>query len=474
MQATQTKEMPQARVKIAHPNLAILGLMIGSFVGMFSETALNIALPSLMTALHVTQGTAQWLVTGYMLVIGICMPLSSLITKWFTTKRIVLFALGAFMLGALISALASAFPMVLLGRMIQGIGTGVVLPLMFSVALQIFPPYKLGTIMGLASLVIMVAPAVGPTITGLILAKLTWHYIFGLFVPVLVLAFVLTAIGLDNIYPQTKTPVDWLSIVTSTIGFAGIVMGASMASDLGWLSWQVLVALLIGIIALVVYARRQLQLPQPMLNLKIFKTKQFTVGTLLVMLDFGIILASMYLLPMYLQRVLGLPVALTGIVMLPGGVMNAVVSAIAGRLYDSHGAKWLARGGFVIAGIGALCLFFSNAHSSIAWLIFGHVVLMIGAPLAMSPVQTYGLSSLKGATSADGSAVMNTLQQVVGAVSTAIATSLIAMGSARQVGVAGLTSGTHAGFMFVLILVVIALIITSQIKNVQQHAAEPH
>jgi DHA2 family lincomycin resistance protein-like MFS transporter len=467
MQVAQAKEMPQARVKIAHPNIAILGLMIGSFVGMFSETALNIALPSLMTALHVTQGTVQWLVTGYMLVIGICMPLSSLITKWFTTKRIVLFALGAFMIGALISALASVFPIVLLGRMIQGIGTGIVLPLMFSVALQIFPPYKLGTIMGLAALVIMVAPAVGPTLTGLILAKFTWHYIFGLFVPVLLIAFILTAIGLDNIYPQTKTPVDWPSIVASTIGFAGIVMGASMASDLGWLSAQVLVALVIGIVALVIYARRQLRLDQPMLNLKIFKTKQFTIGTLLVMLDFGVILASMYLLPMYLQRVMGLPVALTGIVMLPGGVINAVVSGISGRLYDHNGAKWLARIGFVIAGIGVVILLVSNAQSSVAWIIFGHVVLMIGAPLAMSPVQTYGLSSLKGATSADGSAVMNTLEQVVGAVSTAIATSLIAMGTARQAGVAGLTSGSHAGFIFVLILVVVALIITTQIKNVK-------
>lgn len=467
MQVAQAKEMPQARVKIAHPNIAILGLMIGSFVGMFSETALNIALPSLMTALHVTQGTVQWLVTGYMLVIGICMPLSSLITKWFTTKRIVLFALGAFMIGALISALASVFPIVLLGRMIQGIGTGIVLPLMFSVALQIFPPYKLGTIMGLAALVIMVAPAVGPTLTGLILAKFTWHYIFGLFVPVLLIAFILTAIGLDNIYPQTKTPVDWPSIVASTIGFAGIVMGASMASDLGWLSAQVLVALVIGIVALVIYARRQLRLDQPMLNLKIFKTKQFTIGTLLVMLDFGVILASMYLLPMYLQRVMGLPVALTGIVMLPGGVINAVVSGISGRLYDHYGAKWLARIGFVIAGIGVVILLVSNAQSSVAWIIFGHVVLMIGAPLAMSPVQTYGLSSLKGATSADGSAVMNTLEQVVGAVSTAIATSLIAMGTARQAGVAGLTSGSHAGFIFVLILVVVALIITTQIKNVK-------
>lgn len=148
MQLSQTKEMPQARVHVAHPAMAMIGLMIGAFVGMFSETSLNIALPSLMTALNVSQGTIQWLVTGYMLVIGICMPLSSLLSKWFNTKKIILFALGAFILGSVVSAMGAVFPVVLIGRLIQGIGTGLILPLMFPVAIQIFPPYKLGTVMG--------------------------------------------------------------------------------------------------------------------------------------------------------------------------------------------------------------------------------------------------------------------------------------------------------------------------------------
>ncbi|MFD1486153.1 DHA2 family efflux MFS transporter permease subunit [Lacticaseibacillus baoqingensis] len=460
-----SQSLPKARVEIAHPALAMVGLMIGSFVGMFSETALNIALPSLMAALNVTQGTIQWLVTGYMLVIGICMPLSSLLTRWFTTKKIVLFALGAFIVGACISAIASVFTLVLLGRMIQGIGTGLVLPLMFSVALQIFPPHKLGTVMGMAALVIMFAPAIGPTITGLLLAKLSWHYIFWLFVPFLAIAFVFAATSLDNVYPQTKTPVDWLSIIESTVGFAGIVIGASLASDAGWLSAKVLLALIVGLLALVLYARRQLRLSKPMLNLTVFKTRRFTVGTLLVMLDFGVILASMYLLPMFLQRVMALPVALTGIVMLPGGIVNALTSAVAGRLYDSHGAKGLTRIGFFIAIIGVLILLSANAHSPLAWVIFGHVVLMIGAPLAMSPAQTYGLNSLSGALNADGSAILNTLQQIVGAICTAVATSMIAFGSSQQAGIAGLTVGSHAGFAFVLILAVVAFIASFAVKT---------
>lgn len=460
-----SQSLPKARVEIAHPAMAMLGLMIGAFVGMFSETALNIALPSLMASLHVTQGTVQWLVTGYMMVIGICMPLSSLLTKRFATKKIVLFGLGAFLIGAVLAAMAPSFPVLLFGRMLQGIGTGLVLPLMFAVAMQIFPPYRLGTVMGLAALVIMFAPAIGPTITGILLGVSSWHAIFWLLVPFLAVAFVLTAIAMDNAFEQKAVPVDWPSILLSTIGFAGIVVGTSMASDAGWLSARVIIALIVGVAALATYAVRQLNQSAPMLNLNAFKNRAFTTGTLLVMLDFGVILASMYLLPQYLQNVMGLPVAMTGLAMLPGGIVNAAVSAVAGRLYDRFGAKWLTRIGFIVAMIGVVILMSTNAHSSLAQVIAGHIILMIGAPLAMSPAQTYGLNSLPGSQSADGSAILNTLQQIVGAVATAIATSMLALGTARQAGVAGLTTGAHLGFGFVLIIALVAFVISLGVKG---------
>ncbi len=456
-------------MRLAHPVLAMLGLMIGAFVGMFSETALNIALPSLMAALHVGQGTIQWLVTGYMLVIGICMPLSSLLAHRFATKKIVLVALGAFIIGAIVSATAGTFAGVLIGRMIQGIGTGLVLPLMFSVALQIFPPHKLGTVMGMAALVIMFAPAIGPTLTGLLLAKASWHAIFWLFVPLLAIAFALCAVALETVYPQTATAIDWGSITLSTLGFGGLVIGVSFASDRGWLAWPVLLALLVGIVALGLFARRQLRLPQPMLNLRAFNTRAFTVGTLLVMLDFGLILAAMYLLPTYLQTTMKLPVAMTGLVMLPGGVVNALVSAIAGRSYDRYGAKWLTRCGFVIAILGIVVLLNTNANSAIGTVIAGHVILMIGAPLAMSPAQTYGLNALSGAMSADGSAILNTLQQIVGACATAIATSMLALGLGQRAGLAGHTLGAHYGFQFVLVIAVIALAVSFAVRPTTRH-----
>ena len=217
--------------EIQHPWLALMGPIIGAFVGMLSETSLNIALPQLSQSLNISNATLQWIVTGYMLVIGIILPLSSLLTKWFTTRQII--KIGAFLIGAIISALAPNFPILLTGRMIQGIGTGTILPLMFTVAMNIFPPQKMGTAMGVCSLVIMFAPAVGPTLTGFILAKLSWNWVLWLFVPVLLVALFFNLKFLPNISKLTRPKVDFASVILSIFGFGLLVMGFSFAARLG-------------------------------------------------------------------------------------------------------------------------------------------------------------------------------------------------------------------------------------------------
>lgn len=436
-----------SRVRVKRPWLAILPLMLGAFVGMFSETSLNIALPQLMQALQVGQASIQWLVTGYMLVIGIVLPLSSLLTKWFSTKSLVIFGILAFIVGALISGLGSDFAIVLIGRMIQGIGTGIILPLMFTMAMLIFPPNKLGMVNGTLALVIMFAPAIGPTLTGLILAAGSWRDIFFTFVLFLVIALVIAIFTVKNVSRLTKPKPDLWSILLSIIAFSGLIAGVSFASRSGWLSLDVLVPLIIGIIALIFYVRRQLKIPVPVLNIRVFRHRDFRLGAVLVMLDFGVILSAMYLLPQYLQNGLQVAVALTGLIMLPGGLINALTSAFAGRLYDNYGAKWPTRIGFVIALVGAIMLALVTTNSSIAYVIVAHIILMIGAPLAMSPAQTSALNSLKGIESADGSAILNTMQQIVGALATALATSFFTVGYHLANGSAAsrFTVGVHYG-----------------------------
>lgn len=457
----------QAAKPVTHPFIAMLGMLIGGFVGMLSETSLNIALPSLMTALHVNIGTIQWLVTGYMLIIGIVLPLSSLLSRIFSTRQIIVFAIIAFIVGAIISALASSFPVLLIGRMIQGIGTGLILPLMFTVATLIFPPYKLGAAMGLIGLVIMFAPAIGPTLSGMILGILSWQWIFWMFVPFLIVALILVIKYLPNVGHITKPKIDVFSIILSTLGFGGLVTGVSLASDQGWGSPTVIATLIAAIILLAWYIKRQLSATEPILNFHIFANRQYRTGAILVMMDFGIILSSMYLLPMFWQNGLAIPVALTGIVMLPGGIVNAAVSAIAGRYSDLISKRLLSVSGFAMTIIGIVLFLFANSTSPIWYVILAHIVMMIGVPLSMSPSQTFGLSALDQRTSSDGSTIMNTFQQIVGAIATAIATALLGFGqqlSATTHQIA-FTNGVHLGFIFTLIIAVAALLLSLTMKE---------
>lgn len=447
-------------ISVHHPKLAMVSMLLGAFVGMFSETSLNIALPTLVQALQVNTGTIQWLVTGYMLVIGIVLPLSSLLNRWFTTRQVIIFALSDFIIGAAISALGSSFAVVLVGRMIQGIGTGLILPLMFAVVMQIFPPQKIGAVMGMCALVIMFAPAVGSTLTGLILGKLSWNWIFWLFIPFLAIALLFAITSLENVGNITCPHVDGLSIVESAIGCSGLVIGASLSSRFGWLSVPVITALATGVVVLAFYTHRQLHLAEPILNLRIFKHRAFAIGTGLVMLDFGIILSSMYLLPMYIQNGLLLLVAMAGMIMLPGGVRNAITSAVAGRLYDNVGAKRPALVGVVLALVGVLMLLTTSTRTTVTFVIAAHVILMIGCPLFMALSQTSALNALPGISSNDGSKILNTMQQIVGAVATAVATSLLELGRQGTAGTAAarFTTGAHYGFCFTLILAIIAFV----------------
>ena len=447
-------------ISVHHPKLAMVSMLLGAFVGMFSETSLNIALPTLVQALQVNTGTIQWLVTGYMLVIGIVLPLSSLINRWFTTRQVIIFALSDFIIGAAISALGSSFAVVLVGRMIQGIGTGLILPLMFAVVMQIFPPQKIGAVMGMCALVIMFAPAVGSTLTGLILGKLSWNWIFWLFIPFLAIALLFAITSLENVGNITRPHVDGLSIVESAIGCSGLVIGASLSSRFGWLSVPVITALATGVVVLAFYTHRQLHLAEPILNLRIFKHRAFAIGTGLVMLDFGIILSSMYLLPMYVQNGLLLPVTMAGMIMLPGGVTNAITSAVAGRLYDNVGAKRPALVGIVLALVGVLMLLTTSTRTTVTFVIAAYVILMIGCPLFMAPSQTSALNALPGISSNDGSTILNTMQQIVGAVATAVATSLLELGRRGMAGTAAarFTTGSHYGFCFTLILAIITFV----------------
>ncbi len=461
----------------------VTSFLIAGFIGMFSETALNMALNDLIVIFNIEPTTVQWLTTGFLLTLDILVPISGLLLQWFETRQLFFASLSFSILGTLIAALAPTFEFLLVARIVQAVGTALLLPLMFNTILLIFPPEKRGGAMGMIGLVIMFAPATGPTISGLIIENLTWHWIFWISLPFLVFALLFGIRYMENVSTVTKPKIDIISIILSTLGFGGIVFGFSSAGEGGdhsggWENPVVIVSLVVGVLSLLLFSIRQFKMEQPMINLRTFKYPMFVLGLILVFMSMMLILSTMLLLPMYMQAGLGLTSFTAGLLLLPGGLINGFLSPVMGRLFDKYGPKWL-----VIPGL-ALCTavlwFFTGitTTSTVTLIIVLHSCLMIGVSMIMMPAQTNGLNQLPPQLYPDGTAIMNTLQQVAGAIGTAIAVSILASGQKDFLaGVsnpldpanipAALTSGVQSAFTFALIVAVLGFICSFFIKRVK-------
>lgn len=458
----------------------MVSLLVSGFIGMFSETALNMALSDLMKELQVSAATVQWLTTGYLLVLGILVPVSGLLLQWFTTRQLFTATLCFSILGTFIAAIAPNFSFLLFARVIQAVGTGLLLPLMFNTILVIFPPHKRGAAMGTIGLVIMFAPAIGPTISGLVVEHLSWHWIFWISLPFLLFALVFGMAYMQNVSTITKPKIDPLSIILSTIGFGGIVFGFSNAGEGegGWTSPTVIVSLTAGLVSLLLFTIRQLSMERPMINLRVFKYPMFTMGLLMVFICMMVILSSMLLLPMYLQGGLALSGFAAGLLLLPGGIINGLMSPLTGRLFDKYGPRWLVIPGFIIISI--ILWFFSDVTttSTVITIIVLHTCLMIGISMIMMPAQTNGLNQLPREFYPDGTAIMNTLQQIAGAIGTAVAVSIMAAGQHDYLQGAkdpanpaiipnALTAGVQQAFVFAMIVALVGLVCALFIKRVK-------
>lgn len=455
----------------------LISFLIAGFIGLFSETALNMALGDLIQQFQVGSSTIQWLTTGYLLTLGILVPVSGLLLQWFSTRQLFFAALIFSIVGTLIAALAPTFNILMVARVIQAIGTGLLLPLMFNTILMIYPIHKRGAIMGTMGLVIMFAPAIGPTISGFLIENLTWHWIFWLSLPFLAFALAFGIVYMQNVTEITKPKIDVVSVVLSSLGFGGIVYGFSTAGENGWSSSIVVAAIAVGLIALVMFSFRQFKMEKPMINLRVFRYPMFTLGLLVVFIAFMVILSSAILLPLYLQTGLGLAAFTAGLILLPGGVLNGLMSPLTGRLYDKFGPRGLVIPGFVLIIVILWSLSNVTNETSMMAVVIMNALLMMGISLIMMPAQTNALNQLPRDLYPDGTALMNTLQQVSGAIGTAVAitimstTQLSYLDTAKNpqdpavIGTA-LTSGVQNAFTFGLILAIIGLVIAFFIKAV--------
>ncbi|WP_379152788.1 DHA2 family efflux MFS transporter permease subunit [Paenibacillus sp. sgz5001063] len=456
----------------------LVSLLLAGFIGMFSETALNVALSDLMKVLDITPTTAQWLTTAYLLTLGILVPISGLLLQWFSTRQLFVAALCFSILGTFLAAMSPNFEFLLTARVVQAMGTALLLPLMFNTILVVIPAEKRGAAMGLIGLVIMVAPAIGPTIAGLLIESLSWNWIFWLSLPFLVIALISGILFMQNVTEVTKPKIDILSIVLSSVGFGGVVFGFSSAGEAeGWGSPKVIIAIAIGVAALVLFVIRQLTMKQPMINLRAFKFPMFVVGLLMVFICMMVILSSMLILPMYLQQGQGYSAFKAGLLLLPGGLINGLMSPIMGRLFDKYGPKWLVIPGLVIVAVSLWFFSSITATSTVVFVIVLHSALMIGVSMVFMPAQTNGINQLPMELYPDGTAIMNTLQQVAGAIGTALAVSIMTAGTKSYIEAASnpadpanilpaFTQGVQNAFVFGMSMAIIGLLIAFFLKRV--------
>lgn len=461
-------------VKVRSPKGMAFVLMLGAFIGLFSETALNMALTNIMADFSINASAAQWLTTGYLLTLGILVPVSALILRWFTTRQLVIASFTFSIIGSIIAALAPSFAILLIGRIIQALGTGILLPLLMNVILLIFPIYKRGIVMGLMGLVITTAPALGPTIAGLIVDSLGWAYIFWLSVILFIALGVFGVKQIDNVATITKPKIDVLSIVLSTIGFGGLIFSLSTIAEKSISAPEVWVTLVTGVIAIMLFVVRQFTMKIPMLNLAVFKQPMFTLGTLQLFIGMLLILSTAILLPLYVKGALLYSAALAGVILLPGSSINAILAPFIGKNFEKIGAKTLLTIGFALAFIGSILFIFSLKADATLWQVIGsHIVFFAGISFIIMPAQTNGLNQLPRQLYSDGSAVMNTLQQIAGAAGTAVAITLMVQGqkifmseNPQSAPTEMIAAGTNHVFHYIAGIALIGFISTFFVKRV--------
>lgn len=397
----------------------ILVLILGAFVALLNQTLMNVALPKMMTDLNISTNTAQWITTGYMLVNGVLIPITAYLMETFTTRRLFISAMFLFTAGTLVCAVSPNFAILMIGRVIQATGAGIIMPLMTNVFLTIFPPEKRGGAMGLMGVAMIFAPAIGPTLSGYIVEHFTWRLLFWVILPLGVFDILLAIRYLANVGRRSFPKLDVFGVLLSTVGFGGILYAFSEAGNNGWEDLAVVTALVIGMIALVFFVWRELSARTPLLDLRVFQYRIFTFTTIVNILVTMAMFAAMILLPIYLQNIRGFTPVESGLLLLPGALLMGVMSPITGILFDRIGSRPLAVIGLAVTVVTTWAFAHLSDATTFGHIMFLYTARMFGMSLLMMPIMTEGLNNLPRELNSHGTAMSNTMRQVAGSLGTA-------------------------------------------------------
>jgi len=447
-------------------------LLIAAFVAILNETTMAIAIPELNRTLGIPREQGQWLTSAFMLTMAVVIPTTGFLLQRFTTRQVFLAAISAFALGTLVCLVSPGFTLLLVGRIIQASGTGIMMPLLMTTMMNVVPAHSRGRMMGRVGLVISLAPAIGPTMSGLVIDHLGgWRTIFAIILPIALVALAVGLKWMTNLGETTHAPIDVVSIILSVFAFGGTVFGVSQlgggeaSSGLGLFP---VIMLVVGVISLGLFVWRQLSLQKKddaLLDLRVFRSRNFTIAVIIMAVIAFAMFGSLGMLPLVLQEVVGLDATDSGLVMLPGALLMGFLGPIVGRIYDKYGPRTLLIPGTIL--VTAAMFVFSNISPEmpVALVVVTQVTMSLGLAASFTPLFSASLGSLTRNLYSHGSAALNTLQQVAGAAGTAlligIYSSTIATAAAEGTDASHASaSGAHSAFLLGAIIAAITVVLS--------------
>ncbi|WP_235737052.1 DHA2 family efflux MFS transporter permease subunit [Nocardioides alcanivorans] len=459
--------------RVVRTPLVVKLLVAATFVVILNETIMVNAVPRLMDDFSVTERSAQWLSTIFMLTMAAVIPVTGWLLQRITTRAAYAAAMTTFSIGTLLAALAPTFEILLAARVVQAGGTAVMMPLLMTTLMTVVAAEDRGRVMGQVTLAMSCAPAMGPAVSGVLLHFGSWRLIFVAVLPIAVVVSVLGMRQLENVGEPKVSPISWLSVVLAAGGFGSFVFGLSKVGATGWQQPTFIIGL--GVLLIAAFVLQQIRLQRgdgPLLDLRTLRHRNFTMSLVLMAAGFMAFLGSMLLLPLYLQNLRGLTELQTGLLVMPGGLAMGLLGPQVGKVYDRIGARPLV----VPGSIGMVALLFAMSRIDVdthyALILGMHVALMVTLAMVFTPVFTIGLADLPPALYSHGSSLLGTVQQVSGAVGTALlivvmdtrSQHLADVGSsAADAFVGGLQWAFAAGAVIGIVVVAMGLLLPSRV-----------
>lgn len=444
-------------------SLIFVCLVVSGIASSTLATAMTTALPDLVRYLGISTSLGQWVTSGYSLAMGVIMPLTAFLITRFPTKKLYMTGIGGFIVGLLFSIFAPNFGLMMVGRVLQACGNGVLMSAAQVIILTVYPDEKKGTMMGTYGLVTTAAPIIAPTIAGLMIEAFGWKSIFYLVLVIMAAAFVFSGIVFEDVLELQDKKFDFLSFVESIFAFGGITLGVGNISSFGLVSTQAGLPLLIGIVFCALFIVRQCRLEKPFLDVKILSNRDYAVSVISSMVLYLVMMGSSVMMPLYVQSVMGYSAVVSGLVTLPGSVATAVVSPLAGRLYDKMGIKKIFVAGAAILVISNIGMYFLTMSTPL-WVAAGlNVIRNISIGSLMMPLLTWGTSNVKSQKVADASSLLTSFRTIAGAIGSAVFVGImntVSINSAAAYGDNALMHGMNVSFLWMAIGAVVLLMIS--------------